>query len=225
MERLNEILSCIGNAGVVADIGCDHGKLEGMLLRSGRAQKVIATDISEKSLHKAVMACTGSVFEGRVEFRLGDGLAVLAPGEADVIVIAGMGGEQMADILKRGLTAARTAKLVLCPHSHEGRLRRFLLENGYFILQESLAMEEGRYYQILCAGHDGNAHSQKDDFFYEIGFKLLQSGHPLLRGFLESKLAKTNKIIANAARSDKENAAKQAKKLSAFAKRLEEQLK
>lgn len=224
MERLYEIINCIGSAGVAADIGCDHGKLEETLLRRGLAKKVIATDISEKSLVKAVKTCSGPLFDGKVDFRLGDGLSVLAAGEADTIVIAGMGGELMTRILKEGAKTAKQARLVLCPHSHEGRLRRFLLEGGYYISKESLAMEEGRYYQIICARYDGKARPQKDGFFFEIGENLLGSGHPLLNGFLKSRLAKTREIIRNAAKSEKPRAERQAEKLAEFAKRLEELL-
>lgn len=222
MERLREIANCIGKRSVVADIGCDHGILEGLLLRSGRAQKMIATDISNNSLQKAVAACAGHEFEGKVDFRLGDGLSVLRPGEVDAIVIAGIGGMQMAEIIKNGKNVAKEAALVLCPHSHESVLRRFLLGNGYAVLRESLALEDGRYYQILCAKYDGRDHSETDVFFYETGKKLLMEGHPLLTGFLNSRLLKTNEIIEKARQSDKTNAKKKAKNLSAFAKRLEE---
>ena len=225
MERLKEIENCVLKTGVVADIGCDHGKLAGMLLRSGKAERVIAADISEPSLGKAVVECSGAEFEGRAIFRLGDGLAVLAPGEADTIVIAGMGGLLIADILKKGAAAAKRAALVLCPHSHEAALRKFLLKNGYAIKTESLAFEEGRYYQILCAGFDGKIRKEADGFYYEIGRGLLQSGSPLLKGFLESRLEKTKKIEKSAASSDKPKAAEQARRLRSFAERLEEHLK
>ncbi len=222
MDRLEGIFSCIKKSAVVADIGCDHGKLEEMLLYAGRAGKVIATDISEKSLGKAIAACDRPIFNGRVDFRRGDGLSVLAAGEADVIVIAGMGGLQIADIIKAGIKTAGRADLVLCPHSHEGKLRRFLLENGLNIYAESLAMEEGRYYQIICARFDDVSRPESDYFYYEIGRVLLRSNHPLLRDFLANKLDQTEQIIQKTRCSDKRGARERTAKLSAFAKRLEE---
>jgi tRNA (adenine22-N1)-methyltransferase len=224
MERLNEIYNCIDKNGVVADVGCDHGKLEIMLIRLGKADRLIASDISPKSLEKAVIACSGAEFEGRISFRHGDGLSVLKPNEAGVIVIAGMGGLQIADILKKGAKIAHSAVLVLCPHSHEAKLRRYLLENGYGITKESLALEEGRYYQIICAKYDGSRSRELDEFYYEIGRRLLESKTPLLKGFLEYRLMQAKEIAEKAARSDKPRAGKKVEKLSAFTNRLEEYL-
>lgn len=224
MDRLDEIFSCIKKRGVVADIGCDHGKLEEKLIRTGRAEKVIATDISEKSLEKAIAACSSPACSGRVDFRRGDGLTVLKEGEADVIVIAGMGGTLIANIIKEGMETAGRADFVLCPHSHEGKLRRFLLENGFSIYAESLAMEEGRYYQIICAKFDGLPRREDDGFYYEIGRVLLTGNNPLLCGFLTDKLDKTMKIMQKTRCSDKSGAKKRTAKLSAFAKRLEESI-
>ena len=222
MDRLEEIFSCIKKSGVVADIGCDHGKLEEMLICAGRADRVIATDISAKSLEKAVLACGSFSCGERIDFRRGDGLSVLAAGEADVIVIAGMGGTLIANILRDDIKTAKGADLVLCPHSHEGTLRRFLLENGFNIYEEKLAMEEGRYYQIFCARFDGVPRREEDGFYYEIGRALLKGNSPLLVSFLSARLDKTIKIIQKSRRSDKGGAKKRTEELSAFAKKLEE---
>jgi len=120
MDRLTKIFNCIKPSTAVADIGCDHGNLEAMLIRQNRAGRVIATDIKRKSLAKAVGLCRTLGIADLVDFRLGDGLSVLCPGEADTIVIAGMGGILIAEILKNGMETARTAVLVLCPHSTRG---------------------------------------------------------------------------------------------------------
>lgn len=224
-SRLNKIYNCIPPSHVVADIGCDHGSLIAMLISSGRAQKVIATDISAKSLAKAVRLCESHGILDRVDLRQGDGLSVLSTGEAELIVIAGMGGNLISAILQKNPQTAQRANLVLCAHTHEDVLRKFLFNNGYYSTQETLALEDGRYYQIICAVYDGQPHPAPDDFFYSIGEKLLQSRDGLLIGYLEYRLRLACGIIKNAGQSSGARAAREAGKMSAFAQRLEEWIK
>lgn len=221
MDRLTQIFNCIQKSTVAADVGCDHGKLEALLIGEKKADKVIATDISEKSLHKAARLCESLGIGHKVDFRQGDGFSVVNPGEADTIVIAGMGGNLISDILNQGMDTAKTARLVLCPHTHEGALRRFLCLRGFRITEECLSLEEGRYYQIICAEYDGGS-TPDDDFYYEIGRKLLESKDALLPGFLEYKIRIARGIIENARLSAGEDAKKLVLDLSRFIKRLEE---
>ena len=222
MDRLAQLFNCIPKSAVVADIGCDHGNLEALLIGEKKADRVIAADISEKSLHKAVRLCESLGISNKVDFRRGYGLSVVNPGEADVIVIAGMGGNLISDILNRGMETARKATLVLCPHTHEGVLRKFLSLRGFEITRECLALEEGRYYQIICAGYGGGVATADDDFYFEIGKKLLESKDSLLPGFLEYKIRITRGIIQNARLSAGEDAKKLVLDLSRFAERMEE---
>ena len=225
MDRLTKIFNCIPQSNVAADIGCDHGQLTAMLLTQNRAERVIATDISEKSLSKAVRLCGTLGIADRVEFRQGDGLAVLAEGEADTIVIAGMGGHLIADMLRRNPDRARKAFLALCPHTHEDVLRRFLLTNGYEITAETLALEDERYYQIICAKYSGLPHEAGDDFDYVIGKKMMEGKDELLAGYLAYRLRLAREIIEKAGRSSGEKAVQEAARIKAFANRLEECLK
>ncbi len=225
MDRLSKIYSCIPKSKVAADIGCDHGQLTAMLLTQNRAERVVAADISEKSLSKAVRLCGTLGLAHRAEFRQGDGLAVLAAGEADTIVIAGMGGHLIADMLRRSPDVAEQAFLVLCPHTHEEILRKFLLTNGYGITAETLALEDGRYYQIICAKYDGRKRAAKDAFYYSIGEKLLAGRDELLAGYLAYRLRLAREIYKKAGASDNERAVQEAEKVRTFAGRLEECLK
>ena len=225
MDRLSKIFNCIPPSHVVADIGCDHGNLEAMLLNEKKADRVIATDISEKSLAKAVALCESLGISHKADFRQGDGLSVLSPGEADTIVIAGVGGNLISEILSEGQEVARQSYLVLCPHTHEGVLRKFLFGSGYHITQECLSLEEGRYYQIICARYDGQRNAETDDFYCEIGRKLLNSGDGLLEGFLRYKIRIARGIIKNAGKSDGTEAKNLVLSLSGFVQRLEDSLK
>ncbi len=156
-ERLLRILSVCRKAGIIADIGCDHGLLCAELVRSKKAEKAIATDISSASLAKAEKLSKELGLEGKIECRLGDGLSVLQPGEAEGIVIAGIGGPLLMRILEQGWKVARSAQyLVLCPQNYPESLRQYINEAGFLIEYEEISQEKGKYYPIMrvCPGRE-----------------------------------------------------------------------
>lgn len=144
----------------VADIGTDHGLLPIFLCENRIASHVILCDINSGPLEKARenIARFGADLS---DLRQGDGLSCISPGEADTIIIAGMGGILIAGILCAGSDTARSAKrLVLQPRSKPEILRRFLRENGYFIIRESLVLERGDICQIITAVPQNNANNK-----------------------------------------------------------------
>ena len=87
-----------------------------------------------------------------IETRLSDGLSALAPGEADSMAAAGMGGPLMQRILEEGREALSGMKeLILQPQSEISAFRRWLLQNGYRIAAENMVLEEGKYYVVMRA--------------------------------------------------------------------------
>ena len=98
-ERLAAAAQLVRPGAAVADIGCDHGKLAIFLAVSGRARRVIAADLRPGPLATAAANCRRYGCEERVELRLGDGLSVLSPGEADTLVLAGVSAGTTIDIL------------------------------------------------------------------------------------------------------------------------------
>lgn len=150
--RLEAICREIAPGGTAADIGTDHGYIPIFLKQKNICRNVILTDISSASLDKAKRnAAAAGVTEGLV-FRVGSGLQVLQPSEADDIIIAGMGGELMVSMLADDLHKSRTfSKFIFQPRTKTGVLRRFLAENGFLIVREKLAEENGRICQIITA--------------------------------------------------------------------------
>ena len=128
-ERLQIIADRIEPAETMADIGTDHGFLPVFLRESGRCSKVIMTDISFPSLEKAranASRCSAQVQKG-IEFRAGDGLHVISPGEVNAVVIAGMGGKLIRDIMSSDMDITCSVnKFVLQPRIGQGHLRRWL---------------------------------------------------------------------------------------------------
>ena len=90
--------------------------------------------------------------EERISFRLGNGLQAVGPEECDTVVIAGMGGENIAMILSRALwTADGDHTLLLQPQSRAEVLRTFLQDHGCAIVREALVLDRGHLYPVMEA--------------------------------------------------------------------------
>ncbi|MCI8811453.1 MAG: SAM-dependent methyltransferase [Oscillibacter sp.] len=135
----------------LADVGTDHAYLPIWLKLHGCVVSAIACDLRESPLAQAQK--TGRLYGADgIDFRLGDGLNVVAPEEADTIVIAGMGGENIAAILARApWTADGSHRLLLQPMTRAEVLRAFLMDHGYAIQQEALVRDRGTLYPVIEA--------------------------------------------------------------------------
>ncbi len=128
-----------------ADIGTDHAFLPCHLLRTGKCRHMIAADVSEKALSRARANLTRQHFLDRAEIVLADGLdAVNRP--CGCISVMGMGGETMAEILRKGQDRLQGAVLVLGAHTELQLVRRAIQDVGYHIVQERLCKAAGRFY-------------------------------------------------------------------------------
>lgn len=152
--RLAAAAAYVRPGGTVADIGCDHGKLSAWLAGSGRCPLVFACDLREDPLQKARETC--APWADRVVFRLGSGLKVLAPGEAQDIVIAGMGAETIMEILDAApWVFDGRYNLILVPATKHSLLRRWLARRGFALQSETLCTAAGRWYAVMNARYTG----------------------------------------------------------------------
>ena len=133
----------------LADIGTDHGYIPVSLLLEGRVKRAVAADIGAMPLDHARRTASSCGVAENLDFRLGDGLSVLEPGEADVIVIAGMGGDAITDILSAAPWSRAGPLLLLQPMSKAEVLRAWLPLNGYEVFREELVQDKGVLYPIL----------------------------------------------------------------------------
>ena len=136
--------------GCLADIGTDHGYIPVSLLLEGRIGRAVAADIGALPLDHARRTAAQYGAAENLDFRLGDGLAVLEPGEADVIVIAGMGGDAITEILAAAPWSRAGPLLLLQPMSKAEALRAWLPLNGYAVFHEELVQDKGVLYPILA---------------------------------------------------------------------------
>ncbi len=151
-ERLIKITEFVDGTTSLADIGTDHGYVPVYCVQNGLCDSAIACDINEGPLNAAKEHIEGSGLSDKITTRLSDGLDALGKGEADTIVIAGMGGFLIRDILTRGKDVIDdTTRLILQPMVAGKELREYLISDGFEIVSEKLAREEDKFYNIIYA--------------------------------------------------------------------------
>ena len=140
-KRLSRLAAMVTEGSRLADVGTDHGYVPLCLYRQGRIPSAIAMDINEGPLERARAHIREAGLEHYIETRLSDGLHALRAGEADTVLIAGMGGGLTERILTDGKGVLETVReLVLQPQSEIWRVRRFLYENGWRIVCEDIVL-------------------------------------------------------------------------------------
>ena len=149
--RLRLLAGWVRPGARIADVGTDHAYLPAWLVCNGRVASAIASDLREGPLERARE--TGRVYGAEeVDFRLCNGLSGIRPEEADTIIIAGMGGENIAAILAgASWTADGAHTLLLQPQTKAEDLRLFLSEHGYQITREALVWDRGILYPCMEA--------------------------------------------------------------------------
>lgn len=183
-KRLSAVAAMVKEAGCLADIGTDHGYIPIFLIECGKVRQAIAMDVKEGPLKRARQHIEEHGLGRQIETRLSDGVAKLQKGEADTVVIAGMGGLLTIEILKRGSDILKdTTELILQPQSEIGLVRRFLQEQAYQITDENMVEEEGKYYPMMRVVH--GEMQPWTDVEYLYGKYLLQKKEPNLLSFLE----------------------------------------
>ena len=192
-ERLDCAIELLSGADVVADIGCDHGRLSCALIQRDLVRRCIAIDISAPSLLKAERLIRQIGLESQIETRLGDGLQPLSTGEADAIAVLGMGGTLMTQILdvEPPLKGAKTC--VLQPMRAAEDIRRWLYERNYPVIEDRVAFDAGRFYQIFSIGQPQKERQTlpagwPEDCFL-LGYTAFLKREPLMKQLTERMLA------------------------------------
>ncbi len=150
--RLQCLADCVPRGARLTDVGTDHGYLPVWLLQNGLIAHAIASDINALPLEHARRTAEEYGVAERMEFRLCAGLDGAAPGESDVVAVAGMGGETIAAILAGAPWLTQSGvTLLLQPMTKAELLRRYLTEHGFCIVFERLVRDKGTIYAVLAA--------------------------------------------------------------------------
>ncbi|NLJ57491.1 MAG: SAM-dependent methyltransferase [Tissierellia bacterium] len=222
MKRLETIVSMVEKCNLVADIGTDHGYVAEMLLKKGICKKVIATDLREGPLNRALEHLTKVNLLDRCELRLGSGLTVLNEGEVDAIIIAGMGGDLISGILEESKNIALKSQLILQPMTAVGNLRKYLIKNGFKIVTEKI-VKENHFYFIIKA--EKGISKEEDEFYYQVGRILVEKKDQTMVEYLKKVLDTNEKIIRKLEKTGNISYTKKIERLEKKNKRIKELIK
>ena len=157
-KRIEKLVELFPGARSVADIGCDHGYTSILLAKAGKAEKIIACDIGQAPLESAKKNILREGLTDRIECRLGDGLEPIKSFEAESVLISGMGGPLMTEILENRIEEFSLA--VLSPQSDFANFRRFLFDRMEIVKEEYLE-EGGKFYRLFLARKKQSPESQE----------------------------------------------------------------
>jgi len=215
--RLNMITTHIYTRSI-ADIGTDHAYIPISLAREKKIDKAIATDLKKGPLLIAEANVKKYNLEEKIELRLGSGISPVEAGEVESIIIAGMGGELITNILKNDETKARSAEfLILQPMNSQEVLRKWLSENNFSIIEEDIALEEYKVYNLIVA-KQGKGVVFEDEFEYHVPEYLYS--HEYFKEFKEKKIREFTKIKTGLLKATKKDETL-IEKYDVFLKKLE----
>ena len=211
-KRLQAVANLVTPGIRLADIGTDHGYVPIWLYEQGRIPLALAMDLREGPLQRAKEHIRMHGLDEKIKTRLSDGLEKLLPGEADSIVIAGMGGMLVVKILTQGQAVLDSVQeLILQPQSDLDAVREYLHRTGFVIVQEEMVFEEGKYYPMMKAVHGENTDDRKIWFLY--GRLLLENRHPVLESYLQKEYDSCCKLLEKLSKTATEVASRRCEEL------------
>lgn len=198
--RLSMVASFVAQCDMLADIGTDHAYIPIHLIQNGRVKRAVASDVSVGPAKIAECNIRQYGLSDRIDVVVGNGLEKIE--HADVIVIAGMGGKLICDIIDAGEILARNATLVLQPMTAVEEVRRYLHEKSFTIIQEGIAKEDKKLYNVMTVKNGRQIID--DDIYYYIGKKLIENQDEFLGQYILKKVNSFNTAIESMGGSDKD---------------------
>ena len=189
--RLQEIINLI-KSDSIADIGTDHAYIPIDLARKGRIKKAIATDLNKGPIEIAASNVKRYQLDGIIELRIGSGLEPVKVGETKEIIIAGMGGRLICDIIENSIEKASASDLILQPMNAQCELRKKLFELGFSVEKEALGAEGFKVYNVMRVIKKSSVAPDKE-IYYHLPRELFS--HKFFKMLLEKKEREFNKII------------------------------
>lgn len=199
-NRLQTICEYITPGHKLADIGTDHALVPVKLILDKKIEYAIAMDIGKGPLEKARVNVERYALSDRIDLRLSNGFEKLGKGEVDTVLIAGLGGDLMIDILKHDKGLRYDIKeYILSPHSEWKSVRKYLREHGFQIIDEDMVYEDGKYYVIWKVIYAGSlsALSSKQVLYDMFGKILIEKKHTVLHMYLKKEEEKSVFILEN----------------------------
>lgn len=233
--RLLTVAGFVRQGSRIADIGTDHGYIPVYLAQTGKIRSALAMDVRTGPLERARahieeykrragrgaagLDGTSHIETCPIETRLSDGLKELGPGEADTVIIAGMGGELIMKILEEGRHVWEcTDHFILSPQSGLDKVRRYLAEQGFAIRDEAMVKDEGKYYTVMSVTRGEMRYESQAHYLY--GRILIEKKDSTLREFLDKEAHRIERIIESL--GEQEGIAETRTRIRARGERMEE---
>lgn len=200
-KRLFAVASLVTSGKRIVDIGTDHAYIPIYLMEEKKCISAVAMDVKEGPLQRAKEHVWKAGLQNDITLRLSDGFEKLKPFEAETAIIAGMGGGLMMKILSANWEVTCSLKeCVLQPQSEIGKVRAFLLENGFVFLKEDMVLDDGKYYVMMkvVPPEIRKMQGEKSEWTeteLRYGKLLLEERHPVLKEFLLRESVIHKKIL------------------------------
>jgi len=191
--RLTTVASFLSKGTFFADIGTDHAYLPCYVCLHDDNARAIAGEVSEGPFHSAQDTVKKYGLKHVIDVRLGNGLEILRDAQISELVIAGMGGTLIKDILESGKKYLKTIdRIIIQPNLGEYRVRKWLINNGFTLVNEVILKENSKIYEILVADRDVDDHPYQTGFHDQqlfFGPYLLQEKSPVFieKWFIQHK--------------------------------------
>lgn len=192
-KRLKAVADMVTKGNIIVDIGTDHGYVPIYLVKNNICKKAYALDINEGPLKMADKNIRMEGLSEKITTVLSDGLDEMTDNMAETVIIAGMGGDLIVDILSRGRKIKGIKELVLSPHKRVDLVRKYLIENCWKIIKEDMVIDGGKYYTIIKAVPGEEKEYTQVELTY--GKYLLESRNSILQKYLRKENEKFSNIL------------------------------
>ncbi|MCI5883740.1 MAG: class I SAM-dependent methyltransferase [Eubacterium sp.] len=223
-KRLQMNADLVPHGAKVADIGCDHGYVSIYLAEKGKCRNVIAMDINQGPLEIARKNIELAGLTERIECRRSDGVDKLEPGEADTLMIAGMGGMLVCEILKKKPEVlGKINCLILQAQSDWETVRRLLPKLGFYIEKEAMCYDAGKYYIAIRAvrGQEAIPYSDTE---YVYGRILPREKDSCYQEYLQKERKKVQQILNQLEQKQSGHSMARTEELAHILKRIDKTL-
>lgn len=207
--RIAAIAETLPPCRAVCEVGYDRGLILWTLLESRPELSAIGVEVQPEAAQTTPIP---PPLAHRVTLRTGDGLAPLAPGEVDAVILAGLGGRTIASILEARPELVASLDSVLTSPSHlENEIRPALARLDLVIVDERLVFDRGRYYELVVArprsrlSESGASSARPPDDSDRVsaawGPLLIGRPDPLMAAYLDDQARRFGEAFAHGLRS------------------------
>lgn len=199
-KRLKTVADLVSPCSKVADVGTDHGYVPIYLISKNICDFAYAMDVNEGPLTIAKSNIADAGLQDKIETLLSDGFDNFGDRSCDCVIVAGMGGDLIVDILSRA-SKYEFKELILSPHKRVDLVRTIISENRYKIVDEKMVEDAGKYYPVIKVEKGDSDYSEVE---LEFGPILLSNKDKTLKEYLDIEYNKFSRIKSYLEREDKE---------------------